>query len=123
MPISWIRRPEVQARAFEQYTMESFEEAVDTAQRVAKEAEVWMKENAPWTDRTGNARRELYARVTVERDRYLIVIRFGHGVDYGIFLELARAGRFGIINPTIDKYGPEFMSEIVEGPYPYRYSQ
>lgn len=70
----------------------------------------FMRTNAPWTDRTGNARQGLFARAY--RDGHGYVSVFYHTVDYGIFLELARSGQNRIIIPTLQKKGPDFMSSI-----------
>lgn len=70
-------------------------------------AQVWagklegiMKSNAPWTDRTANARNGLFGSTAIEGNT--IFIRCGHSVEYGVFLELANEGRFAIVKPTLD---------------------
>jgi len=68
------------------------------AQNWAGKLEREMKEKAPWTDRTGNARAGLYG--TAEWDGNDVVIRIGHTVDYGVYLELARDGLYAIVKPT-----------------------
>lgn len=68
----------------------------------------WMQTNAPWTDRTGNARQGLsYAIGWVPEKSH--EIRFWHRMSYGIFLETRWAGRFAIIGPALQKFGPETM--------------
>lgn len=67
------------------------------------------KANRPWTDRTGNARKELQAYVVTPDD---IVIRLIHGVYYGIFLEFRGAGRYAIIRPTIDRNKSHVMDVL-----------
>lgn len=76
----------------------------------ASEIENWMKANAPWTDRTGNARQSLYANV----DELVaeIVITFGHGVSYGKFLELRHMGAYAIISPAIDHFLPLIWADV-----------
>lgn len=62
--------------------------------------EATMRHNAPWTDRTGNARNGLFARPRRERlKRYAIVL--GHTVNYGFWLEVKQAGRYAIVIPTM----------------------
>jgi len=122
MPVSWIRRPEIMARAFETFTEDAYEGAIDVADQVAEDAEKWMKANAPWQDRTFAARRTLFTQVVIDDQRRLVTIRFGHGVPYGIFLELARGGKFGIISKAIDLFGPQFMRDVAHGPFPYKYN-
>lgn len=73
--------------------------------------ETHMKHNAPWHDRTTNARNGLAARgVKLAAQTFAIVL--SHAVDYGIYLE--KGTRYmrarPIINPTIDLYGPKVMA-------------
>lgn len=73
-------------------------------------AQVWAgtlegtaKANAPWTDRTGNARNGLhgFTRVSgIKADK--VVFGVGHSVEYGPFLELADDGRYAVLKPTLD---------------------
>ena len=65
------------------------------------------KENAPWTDRTGMARKSLNA--TTEKIDNGIRITLAHGVDYGLWLELAHEKRFAIVKPTIELRGNEVL--------------
>lgn len=75
-----------------------------TAQRCAPDVEAYMKQNAPWTDQTGNARNGLAARAYSQGEEIGIVL--SQGVDYGIYLETRFSGRYAIIQPTIDAMGP-----------------
>ncbi len=70
-------------------------------------AQGYMRENAPWTDRTGNARAGLFA--TPEHFEGGHAIDLYHSVPYGIWLEVRFEGRFAIILPTIEAKGPELM--------------
>lgn len=71
-------------------------------------AERMMKTGAPWTDRTGNARSSLFTKAEIEPMRsYGFVL--GHGVSYGIWLEVRFSGRFATVIPTIQREGPAFM--------------
>ena len=78
-----------------------------TAQSMAPEVENYMKVNAPWTDRTSNARNGLAARAYREGTEIGIVCF--HQVEYGIWLEIKNEGRYAIIQPTIDEMGPDVM--------------
>ena len=64
------------------------------------EAEGTAKRQAPWTDRTGNARASIYG--TVDDSNKDIIGYLGIGVDYGIWLETAHDKRFAIIKPVAD---------------------
>ena len=61
------------------------------------------KENRKWTDRTGHARQRLTGYVGKIPEGYRITL--AHGVDYGIWLELANEKRFAIIPQTIEYVG------------------
>lgn len=76
----------------------------------AAEIEAWMKTNAVWADRTGNARQGLHAEVETMVD--LIVLSFDHGMTYGVFLEFANQGRFAIIGPALDHFTPLIWRDI-----------
>lgn len=69
------------------------------AETKAKELEAYMKQNRPWTDRTGAAKARLHTSVHKVPEGYQIVL--AHGVDYGIQLELAHEKKYAIIQPTI----------------------
>lgn len=73
----------------------------------APKTEAAAKTGAPWTDRTSNARNALFAVAQRDRPSYRIIL--GHGVSYGIWLEVRFSGRYAIIEPTIQQEGPEVM--------------
>ena len=70
----------------------------------------YAKEHRPWTDRTGAARQRLKGDVLTVATGYKL--RLAHGVDYGIWLELAHEKRFAIIQDTIREVG---QNEILPG--------
>lgn len=78
------------------------------AETVAKDFESYAKSNRPWHDRTGNARMRLNGYVTKNDVRYRI--NLAHGVDYGLWLEMAREKRYAILEPTVRLKGPEALS-------------
>lgn len=77
------------------------------AETQAKKLEGYTKEHRPWTDRTGDARKRLTGYVTTTPKGFRI--NLAHGVDYGIWLELAMEKRFAILEPTIRLEGPEVI--------------
>lgn len=81
------------------------------AQRWAPEIENWMKQNAPWTDRTGNARQTLYTE-TSEVVNEMVELILSHGVYYGIFLELCNAGKYAIVGPALDHFAPKIWADV-----------
>lgn len=70
-----------------------------------------MKLKRPWTDRTGMAKAMLNAKVSQPNDT-IIRITLAHGVEYGIWLELAHEKRFAIIAPTIREEAPRIVEEL-----------
>lgn len=70
----------------------------------------WARQNAPWTDRTTNARNSLFSRASRAGKKFQIV--FGHGVPYGVWLEVRFAGRYSIIRPTVQHEAPEVMTTV-----------
>lgn len=77
----------------------------------AKEIEAYAKNHRPWTDRTGSAKANLRCIVSQPR-KNLVRITLAHGVNYGIWLELANEKRYAIVRPTLDIYGPRVMSNF-----------
>lgn len=62
------------------------------------------KLNRPWTDRTGHAKQRLHGDFQ-ELPGEGFKLSLAHGVDYGIWLELAHEKRFAIIDKTIEYVG------------------
>lgn len=80
-------------------------EAIDPAVQMlatqgAQKMENFAKENRRWTDRTGQARQRLKGSTSQIPNGYRITI--AHGVDYGIWLELAHEKRFSILPETLE---------------------
>ena len=80
----------------------------DTA---AKTMETYAKQNRPWTDRTGAARQRLVgSHETLNEHTERITI--AHGVDYGLWLELAKEKKYAILEPTIRLEGPKVIQGL-----------
>lgn len=77
------------------------------ADKLKDEMVAYAQENAPWEDRTGDARRELQGAV-VWQDEENFTIFLGHGAEiyYGIWLEVRWGGKYAIIVPTIQHFAP-----------------
>jgi hypothetical protein len=78
--------------------------------RIRDDAVASMKVEAPWTDRTGNARRTLHGALR-EGANYFIV-SLSHGVFYGVFLEKCNEQRFAIVDPTLPTVKDNIMDAI-----------
>lgn len=70
-----------------------------------------MQTNRPWTDRTGMAKARLDASVSTPNN-HTVRITLSHGVEYGIWLELANEKNYAIIMPTINQEGPHIVSDL-----------
>ena len=77
----------------------------------ASELQSKMKLNRPWTDRTGMAKALLNAKVS-QPSKEVIRITLAHGVDYGIWLELAHNKNYAIIAPTVREEGPRIVEDL-----------
>lgn len=75
------------------------------------ECEAYMKLHRPWTDRTNQAKTTLNSKVSQPND-HTIRITLAHGVDYGIWLELAHEKRYAIIGPTVTIKSVEIMQDM-----------
>lgn len=77
----------------------------------ASELESKMKLNRPWTDRTGMAKATLNAKVS-QPDSNTVRITLAHGVEYGIWLELAHEKNYAIVGPTVEQEGPRMVKDL-----------
>lgn len=80
------------------------------AETGAQKMRTYSQEHRRWTDRTGHARQRLTAYVTKTDSGYKITL--AHGVDYGLWLELAHEKKYGIIPETLRVVGE---GEIMPG--------
>lgn len=80
------------------------------AEKVAGDAQDYMRSEAKWTDRTGNARNGLFAKAFNEPGNHVVVIY--HTVNYGIWLEVRFSGKNAIIDPTLAYHGPRAMALV-----------
>lgn len=77
----------------------------------APQIESYMKQNRKWVDRSSMAKTTLNAKFSKpSKDVYRITL--AHGMDYGIWLELANEKKYAIIEPTINVSGPQMMKEL-----------
>jgi hypothetical protein len=78
-----------------------------------------MRQTARWEDRTGNARSGLFSLTEqAAQDVVTIWLSHGHTVDYGKWLELANAGKYAVIMPTLQQFLPEIeqaLNRLVKG--------
>lgn len=77
------------------------------ADTASKKMEGEAKKNAPWTDRTGNARNSIQGDFGWQGNK--AVITLSGNMDYSVWLELAHGKKYAILKPTIDKFTPEIL--------------
>jgi len=108
---TWVVAPnQTIPQMAEAYTRAVFQSGRRVAYDQAEAMENYAKTNAPWQDRTGDARETLHA--TVEETGPIGTIVLAHGVDYGLWLEIANGGKYSIIPETIDVFGPQIMRTL-----------
>lgn len=80
---------------------------------VLNEATVWMKQNAPWQDRTGAARASLRAYADTDSDSVTVVFAYTDpAVYYSVFLEYFMQGRYAILGPSLDVFYPKMLDAV-----------
>lgn len=87
--IEWFNGPEWDELAYQEFL------------KAEGELEFQMQQDAPWTDRSGDARRGL--RAVASNENGIITMTLSHTVDYGYWLEVIQNGRFAIIGPTLEQ--------------------
>lgn len=119
--VEWNQLPEEAIKEL----MDSYSKTIQSAvYQVVKSwapiIEAWMKNNAPWEDLTGDARRGLTAKAHLVFNQY-VIIRLANSVEYGTYLEgfnpktnssMVNAGQWSIIEPALDYFGPKIMKDI-----------
>lgn len=77
------------------------------ADSAAKAMERYAKNNARWTDRTGNARQRLKGSTRWEQDALIAAI--SHNVDYGMWLELCHEKKYAILEEALDSQAQNLL--------------
>lgn len=88
-------------KAFENKAMAAIEMKVST--RYVPKLKENAQLNARWENQTGEARRRLNSSYETVSNGFNLVL--AHGVDYGVWLELANEKRYAIIMDTIEYVG------------------
>lgn len=111
--VEWSNVPNVR-RAMRNYGDAVIEAERQVALYWAAVIEADARNNAPWTDRTANARQSLHAYTNENApDGYpnpqdlakdVVALYLSHGMEYGVYLETRWAGRYAIIMPTLEKH-------------------
>ena len=108
--VVWQTPPKALVKSIEQW-VQAIDSKIETVLfDESQSAEEWMKENRPWGDISGNARRGL--RVQVTRENVGWIMLFIHSMEYGVYLELARGGQYAVIIPGIRRTVPRLKQQL-----------
>lgn len=108
--VKWIISPEATAQSVELYMERVETRLLLEMQRVAQDIEAWAKSNHPWNNITGAAEAGLNCRA--EFTGAGVKITLAHGVDYGIWLEVKFAGKWGVIEKAMSAHYGDIMAAM-----------
>lgn len=109
----WVTSPSVMQEGVRKYGAKAIVGAKAVADKNAAAAQNVMRQNARWTDRTGNARSGLFSVAEMAGDdRIEIIFSHGHTVEYGIHLETGHGGKYAIIAPTLQQFVPLVRADL-----------
>lgn len=77
------------------------------ADSAAKAMEDYAKNNARWTDRTGNARQRLQG--STRWDEEALIAAISHNVDYGMWLELCNGKKYAILEEALNSQAQNLL--------------
>ena len=106
----WTVPPSALQRGIGNYAERLLSAVFDLAQLFAAKVEAFAKARAPWTDRTGNARQGLTARAFKTATAVTLIL--WSSVSYGIWLEIAHGGHWGIILKALEAHYSQYMRAI-----------
>lgn len=112
--VRWVRPPSALAKAIEQYGERAIVAVAAVAGRIATVMQNDAKQNATWTDRTGNARSGIFGTSEIAGKMVIIYLSHGPAINYGVWLELANEGRYAVIMRTIEAHLPELKAMLDE---------
>jgi hypothetical protein len=128
----WVVSPDVIADGLEEYGRKALVAIQAAANYWGQSVQDQARQDAPWEDRTANARGGLFFAVdgfglqtitgdvtpeakslmkddvAVESgDAQTLIVTLGHTVFYGKYLELSNGGKYAVIMSTLEKNLPE----------------
>ncbi|MCD3254383.1 HK97 gp10 family phage protein [Clostridium botulinum] len=77
----------------------------------ALEMEAYAKENAPWEDQTGEARRSIKGE-TRWKNSDVLEMSISGNKEYSQYLEYKQDGKYAILKPTVDKLSPAILKGL-----------
>jgi hypothetical protein len=108
--LTWEIPPSVLADGAQAYGRRVQDAIVATARIIEPRLEAHAKDTARWTDRTGNARAGLSTATVIAST--LVEVFLFHTMDYGIFLEVAHAGKYAALYPSVVAVFPEVFDVL-----------
>lgn len=112
--VRWQRAPSELATAVERYGYRVLQAVAAVAQYTATAMQNDAKANAPWTDRSSNARSGLFGTSEADFAAKVVTIYLSHGaiIDYGVYLELGHSGRYAIVMRTMQAHYEPLMAML-----------
>jgi hypothetical protein len=116
MTVSWNITPEEAWSALVRQRVDAIEaDIVRLIESLLDDAQNYMRSEARWQDRTGEARAALYTDIErVVRESVDLVMSHGPAIEYAVFLEYAYAGRYEILSSTYDQFWPIVYRGVVD---------
>ena len=102
--IEWVAGPNTLIQGLEEYQRKVMYAIEQVALYWGPVMETAAKQDAPWTDRTANARQSLHYEVVPDLSRDIVELYLAHGMEYGLWLEVRWAGKYQILWPTISEH-------------------
>ncbi|MBV1816857.1 hypothetical protein ACIR03_02725 [Clostridium cochlearium] len=80
------------------------------ADTAGKKLEEHAKKNAPWTDRTGLARKTIEGGKEWDSEKCIVYV--AGNMEYSPYLELCNDKRYATLKPAVDKLSPEILNGL-----------
>lgn len=113
MGLKWTKSPtEVFVPAYDAYIDKLVLAVEELVRSAMPEIDEWMKAEAVWRDRTGNARRSLHTELMREGLVIALVMQYTTPIFYSQYLETMQSGRFSILGPALDHWTPILFARL-----------
>jgi len=114
--IRWSTPPSELATAIERYGDRVLTAVAGIAQYVATQMQNQAKADAPWTDRTGNARTGIFGTSEADFSSRIVTIYLSHSatLTYPLFLEIGNSGKYAVIMRTMESHYEPLMQMLRE---------
>ena len=114
--IRWSVPPSELAVAIERYGDRVLTAVAGIAQYVATQMQNQAQADAPWTDRTGNARTGIFGTSEADFAARVVTIYLSHSatLTYPLFLEIGNSGKYAVIMRTMESHYEPLMQMLRE---------